>query len=181
MPTNRPSSVPETAPPANGVLTKPVGSLPGSGGGMDRKLEKRRFPPKRIALIVGIVALVALVVFALLSQGGGQRLQVERDRLTISTVAEGDFQEYVAVTGTVLPERTVYLDAVVGGQVGEKLAEEGAMVTAGQPLLVLSNDNLTLQMMTSESQLQEQISTMRAQRLALDQNQLNLQQQLTNR
>lgn len=179
MPTNRPSSVPETAPPANGVLTKPVGSLPGSGGGMDRKLKKRRFPPKRIALIVGIVALVALVVFALLSQGGGQRLQVERDRLTISTVAEGDFQEYVAVTGTVLPERTVYLDAVVGGQVGEKLAEEGAMVTAGQPLLVLSNDNLTLQMMTSESQLQEQISTMRAQRLALDQNQLNLQQQLT--
>lgn len=178
MPTNRPPSTPDTAPPANGVLTQPLGTLPGSGGGMDRKLAKRRFPPKRIALIAGVVALVALVVYAALSQGGGRRLQVERDRLTISTVEEGAFQEYVAVTGTVLPERTVYLDAVVGGKVSEKLVEEGAMVTAGQPLLVLANDNLTLQMMSSEAQLQEQISTMRAQRLALDQNQLNLQQQL---
>jgi HlyD family secretion protein len=180
MPTNRPTSSPdkETPPPANGVLTQPLGTLPGSGGGMDRKLQKRRFPPKRIAMIVGVVALVALVAFALLSQRGGRRLQVERDRLTISTVQEGAFQEYVAVTGQVLPERSVYLDAVVGGKVTERLVEEGAMVTAGQPLLVLSNDNLTLQMMSSEAQLQEQISTMRAQRLALDQNQLNLQQQL---
>ena len=52
------------------------------------------------------------------------------------------------------------------------------MVVAGQELLVLTNDNLTLQMMSSEAQLQEQISTLRSQRLALDQNQLNLAQQL---
>ena len=52
------------------------------------------------------------------------------------------------------------------------------MVEAGQALLVLTNDNLTLQMMSSEAQLQEQIATLRSQRLALDQNQLNLAQQL---
>ena len=52
------------------------------------------------------------------------------------------------------------------------------MVTAGQALLVLTNDNLTLQTLSSEAQLQEQISAMRSQRLALDQNQLNLAQQL---
>src|SRR5690606_35775061 len=111
MPTNRPPSPPDTAPPAHGAPTQPLGSPAGSGGGMDRKLAQRRFPPKRIALVAGVVALVALVVYAALSQGGGRRLQVERDRLTISTVEEGAFQEYVAVTGTVLPERTVYLDA----------------------------------------------------------------------
>lgn len=178
MPTNRPSAPPDTPPSANGVLTQPLGTLPGSGEGMDRKLRKRRFPPKRVALVAGLVALAALLVYAFLGRGGGQRLQVERDRLTVSTVEEGAFQEYVAVTGSVLPERTVYLDAVVGGKVTERLVEEGAMVAAGQPLLVLTNDNLTLQMMSSEAQLQEQISTIRSQRLALDQNQLNLSQQL---
>ena len=180
MSVRNPSSRSETpAPsPANGVLTQPVGTLPGSGGGMDRRLEKRRFPPRRVALIAGLVALVALIAVAALNGRGGQRLQVERDRLTVSTVAEGAFQEYVAVTGTVLPERSVYLDAVVGGKVTERLVDEGAMVAEGQPLVVLTNDNLTLQMMASEAQLQEQISTIRSQRLALDQNQLNLSQQL---
>ena len=145
---------------------------------MDRQLRQRRFPPRRIALLVAIVAIVALLAYALLGQRGGQQLRVERDRLTISTASRGAFQEYVAVTGTVRPERTVYLDAVVGGQVATRLAEEGAMVEAGQALLMLTNDNLTLQMMSSEAQLQEQISTLRSQRLVLDQNQLDLAQQL---
>src|SRR5688572_7332451 len=142
IPANRPPAA-DTAPPANGVLTQPLGSLPGSGGGMDRQLRQRRFPPRRIVLLVAIVALIALLAYALLGQGGGQQLRVERDRLTISTVSRGAFQEYVAVTGTVRPERTVYLDAVVGGQVATRLAEEGAMVEAGQALLMLTNDNLT--------------------------------------
>src|SRR5690606_32470305 len=112
MPTNRPPSTPDTAPPANGVLTQPLGTLPGSGGGMHRRLAKRGFAPRRIDLFAGVVALVALVAYADLSEGGGRRDEVERDRLTISTVEEGAFQEYVGVTGSVLPVRPVYLDAV---------------------------------------------------------------------
>lgn len=145
---------------------------------MDRKIEKRRVPPRRLALVAGVLLVAALLAYAWLGQRGGQRLQVERDRLTVSTVDGGAFQEYVAVTGQVLPGRTVYLDAVVGGQVAQRLVQEGDLVSAGQALLVLTNDNLTLQMMSSEAQLQEQISTLRSQRLALDQNQLNLAQQL---
>lgn len=186
MPTPPPTTTPANhAPPANNVLTQPAGTLSGAGApagvggpGMDRKLTKRRLPPRRIALVVLVVAVVALGAYALLAGRGGQRLQVERDRLTVSAVERGAFQEYVAVTGQVLPGRTVYLDAVVGGQVAQRLAQEGDMVEAGQALLVLTNDNLTLQMMSSEAQLQEQIATLRSQRLALDQNQLNLAQQL---
>ena len=159
------------------ILAQPVGSL--SGEGMDRRIKKKKWPPQRIGLIAGALALVALLVWALLSRGGGQRLSVEQDRLTIATVEEGAFQEYVAVTGTVLPARTIYLDAVVGGQGEEKYVEEGAYVQAGQSILRLSNDNLTLQMLSSEAQLAQQLNDIRTTRLALDQNALNLSQQMT--
>lgn len=174
------SSPPTTAPSSNStgsILAQPVGSL--SGEGMDRRVKKKRWTPRRLGLIAAVVAVVALVAWALLSGGGGQRLNVERDRLTMATVEEGAFQEYVAVTGTVLPARTIYLDAVVGGQVEEKYVEEGAYVEAGQPILRLSNDNLTLQMLSSEAQLAEQLNDIRTTRLALDQNALNLAQQMT--
>lgn len=170
----------ETKPPSskNGILTQPIRSG-STGEGVDRRIAKRTWPPQRIALVGGGGALAALVLWALLAQGGGRRLNVEAERLTISTVRTGTFQEYVAVTGTALPLRTVYLDAVVGGQVEERYVEEGARVEAGQPLLRLSNDQLTLQTLGNEAQLQEQINGIRTTRLALDQNELNLRQQLT--
>ena len=75
---------------------------------MDKKLKPRKITPQRLA-IVGIVAVVAaLGIWAIMAGRGGQRLQVEQDRLTISDVSRGAFQEYVAVTGQVLPGRTVY-------------------------------------------------------------------------
>ncbi len=162
----------------NGILTQPIRSGSTGGEGIDRRVAKKAWPPKRIALVAGGVALAALVLWALLAQGGGRRLNVEADRLTIATVRTGTFQEYVAVTGTALPLRTVYLDAVVGGQVEERFVEEGARVEARQSLLRLSNDNLTLQTLGNEAQLQEQINGIRNTRLALDQNELNLRQQL---
>ena len=171
-------------PPPNGTASA-LGPLatPASGaaasGGMDRRKPKRRFPPRRVAIVAIVGLAVVALVYMLLTRDGRRRLTVEGDRLTISTVQRGAFQEFVAVTGTVQPERTVFLDAVVGGQVAQKLVEEGAYVVAGQPLLVLTNDNLTLQMMSSEAQLQEQLSTLRSTRLALDQNALNLAQQMT--
>ena len=180
----------EPTPKKNGILSQPIGSRTpgadsapqvgaGGGAGMDRRVEKKKWPPKRIALVAGVVLFVALVAWALLSQGGGRRFNVEADRLTISTVQTGTFQEYVSVTGNALPIRTIYLDAVVGGQVEEKFVEEGAIVSAGQPIVRLSNDNLTLSTLGNEAQLTEQINNIRNTRLALDQNELNLRQQLT--
>jgi len=182
-----PHRTPPTSPPTpaeggarNGILTQPLRPPTGGHGeGLDRRLEKRTFTPKRIALGAGVVALVALVVWAALAQGGGRRLAVERDRLTVSTVERAPFQEYIAVTGTVLPIRTVFLDAVVGGQVEGRFVEEGAHVEAGEPLVALSNDQLTLQQLTSEAGLQEQLNNLRMTRLALDQNELNVRQQVT--
>ena len=173
-----------TPPPRNGVpaepeaslLTRPVGA--GTGEGVDRKRPRRLVTPRRIGAVLAGLAVVALVAWALWGHPEGQTLRVEADRLTVATVDEGPFQEYVAVTGTVHPLRTVVLDAVEGGQVVRRHVEEGDTVRAGQVLFTLRNDDLALEVLGSESQLEEQAAALRQNRLQMDQAALDLEQQL---
>ncbi len=151
----------------------------GTGEGVDRKIEKKLWTPRRIALAAGILALVALIVYAVASSTGGKRLNVERDKITVATVTEGPFQELISVTGTVLPSSTVYLDAVDGGRVEEVFVREGAYVEAGQPILRLSNNDLQLRVLNAEAQRIEQRDRLQNTRFNMEMNSLNLRQQLS--
>ena len=66
-------------------------------------------------------------------------MNVEKDRLTIATVTRGEFSDYIRVIGQVMPNRIIYMDAIEGGRVEERLKEEGAIVKAGDVILRLSN------------------------------------------
>lgn len=158
------------------AATGPNGS--GTGEGIDRKLEKKRWTPKRLALIGGAVVVVALIGFAITSGTGGKRLYVDAEKVTISPVTEGPFQELIAITGTVLPLTTVYLDAVEGGRIEEVFVREGANVTAGQPILRLSNNDLQLRLLNAEAQRIEQRDRLQNTRFNMEMNSLNLRQQL---
>jgi HlyD family secretion protein len=161
---------------SNGASSSPPSS---HGEGVDRKIEKKTFTPKRIALIVGALVVIGSIGYGVwTSATGGQSLNVDREKLTVSTVEQGPFQEFIAVTGNVLPERTVFLDAVEGGRVEEMYIREGAMVEQGQPILRLSNNDLRLQMLNSEASLAEQQSRMQQLRLSMEQQSLSLQQQI---
>ena len=105
--------------------SEPGSTRPGGGLGMDRRLEKRRFTPRRIALGAALLLLAGLCGYALLADFGVRRLNVQRERLTLSAVELGPFLEYIPVRGTVVPLRTVYLDALESGQVVQVFAEEG--------------------------------------------------------
>lgn len=154
---------PQTAPDAPGL---------GDGVGMDRKLEKPRFSPKRIALGAGVLLFGGLCGYALLADFGVRKLNVQRDRLTISTVEFGPFQEYIPVRGTILPLRTVYLDALERGQVEQVFAEEGASVAAGDPLLRLANPDLELNVLQQEAELERSREELRNGRLTMQQERL---------
>jgi HlyD family secretion protein len=166
------------------ILTQPLrtsgdgGPPAGTGEGHDRQRSPRPLWRRYLPDALGALAAVLLVAAALWAGRGGQRLRVDADRLRVAAVERGDFLEYVAVNASAQPLRTILLDAVVGGQVRERFVEEGAIVAAGEPLLRLENDNLALQQMQSEAQLAEQANGIRNTRLALDQNQLSLSQQL---
>ena len=149
------------------------------GEGKDRKIEKKTFTPRRIViLIASLVALGAVGYGVWEAATGGQKLNVEREKIQVSTAREGPFQEYIPVTGTVLPGQTVYLEAAQGGRVEEVFVESGAHVTQGQPLLRLSNPDLRARLLSNETQLSEQVSRLEEMRFRMQQNRLDLRQQL---
>ena len=87
---------------------------------MDRKIEKKYWNKKRILTIAGITGLVLLIGASIYFTSGKSKLNVDVERITISEVRKDSFQETIPVNGVVLPQTTIYLDAVEGGRVEEK-------------------------------------------------------------
>lgn len=145
---------------------------------MDRAIEKRKWPPKKIASILGIAAFVTFVVYNFVFGDRSSKLNVNREKITISTVARGPFQEFIPVTGNVLPIKTIYLDAVEGGRVEKKFIEAGTFVEEGDPILRLGNTNLLLDIMFREAEFYQQQNNLRNTRLEMDRYRLQIQADL---
>jgi len=149
-----------------------------SSSGMDKKIEKKTWTPKRIAMIVGGVAILALFFYSFVFMDMRSTLNVDREKLTISTVQEDSFQEFIQVTGTVQPIQTIYLDAIEGGVVENIYRESGSMVERGDTILSLSNSDLRLQVLQQSSSIYDQINQTRNSRLNIEQNSLSLKERL---
>jgi len=139
-----------------------------SGGAMDRVVERKRID-KRILYGGAAATIVLLVVLFWLFAPRSDAMTVSRERLTISSVQNGTFDDYLPLRARVTPLVTVYLDAVEGGRVEKKLVEDGAQVTAGQLLAVLSNAELQLSTLEKQAEVEQQLNNMRSQELALTQ------------
>ncbi|WP_037313937.1 efflux RND transporter periplasmic adaptor subunit [Salegentibacter sp. Hel_I_6] len=146
---------------------------------MDIPLKKKRFTTKKFAIIGGSVLIVALIVFVLISSTGNSKLNVEKERISISEVKKGNFQENIPVNGAVLPIKTIYLDAVEGGRVEEKFVEDGAMMKEGEPILRLSNTDLELSLVNQETSVYDLLTQMQISQTAARQNTINRLNQLT--
>jgi HlyD family secretion protein len=146
---------------------------------VDRVIEKKKWTTKKILTIAGITALVALIAASYYFTSGNSKLNVETDRLQISEVKKGIFQENIPVNGVVLPETTIYLDAVEGGRVEEKFVEDGAMMTKGQPILRLSNTDLELSLVNQETSVYNLLTQMQISKNAAQQNTINNLNQMT--
>jgi HlyD family secretion protein len=145
---------------------------------MDRKIKKKRFTPKRIAYVVVAVVALVLVVHSIFFANHDSRYNVRVERITISEVVEGLYLDYIPANGTVLPLKTVYLDAVEGGQVETVFIRDGSPIEQGDPIIQLSNTNLLLDIMYREAELFQQINNLRNTRITMQQNALNLRGQL---
>ncbi len=140
---------------------------------MDIPLEKKRFNKKTISIIVGIILLIALITFVVISTGGNSKLNVDRERISINEIKEGVFQENIPVTGNVLPITTIYLDALEGGRVDELFVEDGAIMKQGDPILRLSNTDLELSLVNQETSVYNLLTQMQISQNAARQNTIN--------
>jgi HlyD family secretion protein len=145
---------------------------------MDKKIAKKNWTLKRIATFGGIAIFVVFIAYQFLFADRRSRLKVEKDKITISTVSRGVFQEFIPQTGTVEPSRTVYLDAVEGGTIKRIVAESGAMLKQGDVILELSNLNREISVLDQESNLTQSINRGRETRLQITQNALRQQESL---
>lgn len=145
---------------------------------MDRKIERRIWSTKRIVMIGGGVLLLFFIFYNLLFADNRSKLNVDIEKISISSVKQGEFLEFIPVTGTVQPIETFYLDAIEGGIIQELARETGAMVEKGDTILLLANSNLQLEVLNREAQLYEQINNLRNTRLLLDQNTMALKDKL---
>jgi HlyD family secretion protein len=152
-------------------------SAPHGPGPMDRALARppawRRYAPHALAAI-----LVAGVAAWLFIGAAGRVYRTPLDRLTVATVTRGPFEDYIAVRGAAAPFITRYLTAEQGGVVKQVLIEDGATVKAHQPLIVLSNAALQLEIASREADTAGQVNALENTRLQLEEGRFKYQTDL---
>ena len=136
--------------------------------------------PERLPLQVGGVELI----FSLPGEQADEvieRLAGEArqrgEAITVSEVRRGEFNDYIRVSGRVVPMTTVQLSPLEGGVVKEIVAEEGAHVREGDIILILSNESLDMQILNAEADLAEKENILRNTMIQMEQQKLTLQQE----
>ncbi len=156
------------------LLQHPHGASqrPPSGSGMDRVVETRRWPRTWVLVAAaGLLIALLLLFWSYAPREGSQTIAT--DRLTISLVRDGTFEDFIPLRARVTPLLTVYLDAIEGGRVKKVLVEDGAMLAKDQPIVELSNAELQLSTLARQTEVEQQINNMRSQELALSQTRLS--------
>lgn len=147
---------------------------------MDRPIEKKKGIKKKHILIgVGVITILFLI-YQVFFRESVSTLKVDIGKLSIETISEGTFHNYISVSGNVEPIATIILDAREGGRVEEKVVEEGEMVKKGDIILRLSNPDLSLNILNSEAQLAEKSNFLRNTMVVMEQEKLRIKSELLN-
>ncbi|MDR7123083.1 HlyD family efflux transporter periplasmic adaptor subunit [Rheinheimera soli] len=147
---------------------------------MDRVIRPsaRKFLPAKIIVTVAIVVSMILGYQLFASDSRVQQQYVARNSVKIVVVKQGVFNENLNVRGILTPKKTVYLDAISGGVVEEKIVERGAYVKVGEPLIRLSNTALQLEVISREAQITEQLNFLRNTQINADTAALDLEREI---
>ena len=146
---------------------------------MDKIIEKKtgwRLAFTKKALPYWLGALLGIFIIYLIARPNNKTLRVDKDTLTVSTASKGEFNDYIRVSGRVQPMTTIQLSPQEGGMVQAILIEEGSTVKAGDPILVLSNDGLDLQILNAEAELAEKENILRNTQIQMEQQKLDVRQ-----
>lgn len=127
----------------------------------------------------GGTAFVLFILYSFIFADKGSKLNVSVDKINISTVHSGDFREFIPQDGTVMPIKTIRLDAIEGGVVEKKYTEGGVVVQKGDTLMKLINSNLLQTSMGQETQAFRLINELENTKLRLKQSQFELKRRIT--
>ena len=147
---------------------------------MDRQIEpakgiRKLFTRKALPYWGGALLLIFIGWLAL--RDDARKLRVGGEAITVSEVRCGEFNDYIRISGRVVPMTTVQLSPLEGGVVQAIVAEEGAHVREGDVILILSNESLDMQILNAEADLAEKENILRNTMIQMEQQKLTLQQE----
>ena len=147
---------------------------------MDIKLEKKTglravFQKKNLPY-AAVVVLIGFIGWLIL-RDNSSTLRVDAGLVNIVTVEQGEFNDYVRLTGSVQPMTTVQLSPLESGVVERIVAEEGTQVKRGDVILEMSNNSLSMQILQSEADLAEKQNILRNTMISMEQERLALRQE----
>ncbi len=143
---------------------------------MDKVVAKKKWTVKKIATWGGGALLILFIAYQFIFADRSSKLKVEKEKITISEVKRGIFQETIPQTGTVAPARTVFLDAIEGGNIKRIVRESGSMVKEGDVILELTNLNRELTVLQQEASFNESINRARETKVNIMRNDLDQRQ-----
>lgn len=147
---------------------------------MDRQIEKKkglRLAFTRKAIPYWLALLLAAFIVYLIARPHNSTQRISGDTLIVSEVTRANFDDYIRVNGTVMPMTSVQISPTEGGIVQQIVAEEGTKVKAGDVILILSNENLDLQILNAEAELAEKENILRNTLISMEQQKLSVRQE----
>ena len=147
---------------------------------MDRKIEKKKglalaFTKKALPFWGG--ALLLVFILWLIFRDDAKKLRIDADNITIGIVTSGEFNDYIRISGQVAPMTTIQISPLEGGVVQQIVTEEGSRVKQGDVILILSNENLDMQILNSEADLAEKENILRNTMIQMEQQKLSVEQE----
>ena len=147
---------------------------------VDRKIEQKKgwrlaFTKKALPYWGGVLLLVFIAW--LIFRDNSKKLHAQADTITISTVTQDQFNDYIRISGQVVPMTTIQLSPLEGGVVQRIVTEEGSYVHEGDVILVLSNETLDMQILNAEADMAEKENILRNTMISMEQQKLSLQQE----
>lgn len=146
---------------------------------MDKKIKKKKWTVGKISSISFGALFVSFVLYNFIFADKGSKLNVSAEKINVSDVVKGQFREFIPVDGNVMPIKTIRLDAIEGGNVERKYLEGGEMVTKGDTILKLANNNLVQNFVREETQTYRLVNELANTKLNLQRNKFELKRRLT--
>lgn len=143
---------------------------------MDTKIVKKKSKLKLVLII--IASMLAVLVFGWYFLNQKKTYNVKTEDITIDEVTKGKFEDMLMVTAQTQSLNSSLVNVVEGGAVKEIFAEDGQMLTKGQPIARVYNPNTEFNYLNQETGIMQQISQMRNSLLELKNQEFNQDKEL---
>lgn len=143
---------------------------------MDTFVPRKNKKNKYLLIALPVILLLGYFVFTSVTKK--RSLAVKKNEITIKTVENNYFEDFIVFQAKAEPLNSMLLNVVEGGSIQEIFVENGDFVQKGQPLARLYNPNTELGYMTQETAMIEQINNLNKAKLDLRTQELNLMKDL---